>query len=295
MAVVPPLRLVKLTVVQNATQRSVSGAKNWAAVQSKSGRVIVEAATQPRNDASEWNQIQWSGDTGDPSGPNRRSLALDATRKYHVEATLGGVTESVDVWVLWAVVQILTKGTRPAGAARFDPGSRDNSDRLGAVTYMSAVSSVIDEKAGVFVDNMGASGKVAPVATLLPAGVHDVVKSGWTFERQVKTQEWSDRTSTKATTSVWKRDTSNATYLKLAPDTDDKIYDLDAPDLRWGQKSYETHNNFRQWIEWNGQRCSEDAPWYWRARWQLHRDPKKQIVLNDLGTGNIVLPDRPAL
>ena len=63
------------------------------------------------------------------------------------------------LWVLWATIDVKTKGARPNGAAPFDPGARDNSNKLGAVTYKSLASSVIDEKAGIFVDNMGHPGR----------------------------------------------------------------------------------------------------------------------------------------
>lgn len=291
----PPVKLVKLSVVQNATQKNVSGAKNWSAVKKDSSYVIIEATTAPKNNHDEWKQIQWSREAIETvqGQPNRRKISLGVSKKYRVEAKLGGVTDYVDVWVLWASIEILTKGTRPARAAPFDPGTRDNTNNLGAVIYKSLTSSVIDEKAGLFVDNMGASGKVAPVATLTPKGVNQIVKAGWTFEREVWSHNWSDGVKLPSTNKNWTRDTSKPNYLRLTPDVDDKIYDLDAPDIRWGQFNCETYNNFRQWIEWNTEKCSDYAPWYWQARWSLNKDQSKQITLNELGTKNIDLPSRP--
>ena len=207
--------------------------------------------------------------------------------------SLGGVSQAVDIWVLWATVEILIKGRRPAGAAPFDPGARDASDNLGPVTYVSLSSSVIDEKAGIFVENMGASGKVAPVATLSPKGVSAVVGGGWKIEREVDTRNWIDGVPTDQTTKAWTKDTSKPTYLRLKPDTGDKIYDLDAPDIRWGLQSSETYNNFRQWVTWNGTTCSDYALWFWQARWFLNRDQAKQITLNDLQAKNLTLPTKP--
>jgi hypothetical protein len=291
----PPIKLVKLSVVQNATQKNVLGAKNWAAVKKNSAFVIVEATTAPKNNLDEWKQIQWSGESGEmvPGNPNRRKLSLAVSKKYHIEAKLGGVNNYVDVWVLWATIEILTKGMRPLNAAPFDQGTRDNTDKLGAVIYKSLASSVIDEKAGVFIDNMGASGKVVPVATLTPKGVNQVIKAGWTLERQVWSHNWIDGVRAPSTNDNWTRDTSKPNYLRLVPDVQDKIYDLDAPDIRWGQFSCETYNNFRQWVEWNAEKCSDYAPWYWQARWSLNKDLSKQITLNELSTGNIKLPSKP--
>jgi hypothetical protein len=288
-------KLVKLTVVENATQDNVTGPKNWAAVKENSVSVIIEARTSPKNIDEEWKQIRWSGDAVEqvPGKPNRRRVSRAVSKKYHVEAALGGVADYVDVWILWATIEILIKGTRPVRAAPFDPGTRDGTDKLGAVTYKSLSSSVIDEKAGLFVDNIGAAAKVAPVATLLPKGVSQVVKSGWAFEREVWSRNWADGRETKQTNTTWTRDTSKPNYLKLTPDSDDKIYDLDSPDLRWGQMNCETYNNFRQWIEWNKQDCSAYALWYWQARWALNKEPSRQITLNDLGAGNITLPTKP--
>jgi hypothetical protein len=296
MGMAPRAQTIKLTIVENATQKNVSGPKNWAAVRKDATFAIVEATTSPKNNDEAWKAIKWSGDAGEPvpGNTNRRKLSLAASKRYHVEAELGGAKDQLDLWVVWATIEVKTSGPRPARAAPFDPGTRDKSDQLGPVTYKSLSSSVIDEEAGTFVDNMGASGKVAPVATLTPKGVSKVVKAGWGFERQVWSHNWSDGQRTKQYNDAWTRDTSAAAYLRLTPDDEDKIYDLDAPDIRWGQFSYESYNNFRQWIEWNQQRCSEYAPWYWQAVWVLDRDMSKQIRLNDLGVGNKKQPEKPA-
>jgi hypothetical protein len=282
-------KLVRLTVV-GATQ--TNGAENWAAVKKRAADVFVEATTAPNNKPDEWKQIKWSGDTGKPVAgqPNRRRLSRAVSKKFHVEAALGGVSHYVDVWILWATIEIMTNGVRPPNAAPFPP-TRDDTDKLGAVTWLTHIESVIDEEAGVFVRNMGASGKVAPVATLSPKGIHAVVKSGWGFKREGRTHEWQD-TGQRRMDGTWIGDTTPLTDLRLTPDLDDHIYDRDAPDIRWGQWSFETYNNFQQWIEWNNEKCSELALWYWQARWRLHKDPRKQITLNDLGTGNITLPSK---
>jgi hypothetical protein len=293
-----PPRLVKLTVVQSPTIQNIAGTKNWVAVK-KTADITIEATTTPNNNVEEWKQIKWSGYSGHlndaiESSPNRRKLSLSVSKKYHVEASLGGVSGSLDVWVLWATVQILTKGPRAANAAAFDDYIRDKTQTLGAVSYESLSSSIIDEKAGVFVTNMGASGKITAVATLSPKGVNQIVKTGWSVEREVSSHNWQDGSATNGTTQGWRKDTSKPGYLRLTPDGEDKIYDTDAPDLRWGQFSSETYNLFRQWVEWNGEKCSDNAPWYWRARWVLNKDTRKQIVLNDLGTGDKPpLPDKP--
>jgi len=292
---VPP-KLVKIAITQSAPL--AAGSKTWAVVK-KAGNVIVEATTAPNNNADEWKLIQWSGDSGDAVQGflNRRKLSLATSRKFHVEAKIGQTGDSLDLWVLWATVEILTKKqARPGNAAPFDKGSRDNTQDLGAVTYESFSSTVIDENAGIFVTNMGASGKITAVATLSPKGVNQVVKTGWALKREVWSENYLDGArDDKTSNSTWTPDISKPVYLKLTPDSDDKLYDTDAPDLRWGQFSSETNNRFRQWVEWNGEKCSDQAYWHWKAQWVAPRDDKsKQIVVNDLASVDMTLPGKSA-
>jgi hypothetical protein len=289
-------RLVRLTIVENATQKGISGDTNWAAVRDPDAFVVVEAVTMPKNDAEEWKQIKWSGDKAElvKDKPNRRRFSLATSKTIQCTAEVGPTKASLSVWVLWASIEILTKGMRPAGAAPFDPGTRDGTDKLGAVTYESLSSSILDAAGEEFVQNVGASGKIVAAATLAPKGVNKIVPAGWSIQRQVWSKNWADGSPLDSSNSDWTKDTSNAVHLSLKPDITDKIYDTDAPDLRWGERNSETYNNFRQWVEWNGKRCSENAPWYWQAQWTVHKDPKKQIPLNDLTPGkNMTLPSKP--
>jgi hypothetical protein len=174
----------------------------------------------------------------------------------------------------------LTSGTTPANAVQF--GARyDGTENLGARSYNSGKSAV---------------GKVVPVATITPAGVNAVVKSGWAFRRERISRDWVDgvkQTAVNYWNTTWQDDTSAAAFQMLTPDSDDKIYDRDAPSV-WGTggNDYETYNNFREWIEWNGmspnETCSDKAEWYWKAVWVKSGTP--QIQMTDVGTGNIALP-----
>lgn len=81
--------------------------------------------------------------------------------------------------------------------------------------------------------------------------------------------------------------------MKLEPDAGDRIYDVDAPEIGFGNASAETYNNFRQWVELNGTRCSDHAHWYWRARWKVNPRPPRQVTLKDVGRGVRQLPEQP--
>lgn len=273
-------KLVSITIVQNATQTNVTGPKNWATVKKSTDDVIVEATTNP-NTPDAWNQINWSGDSGTavPGKPNQRKLSRATSKKYHVEAELGGVTDHVDVWVIWATVTILTSGTTPANAVQF--GSRyDQTEKLGAKAYDNGKKAV---------------GKVVPVAQITPKGVHNVVKSGWGFKREMKGHVWVDgvrlTSDPRFWTTNWVDDTSDIAFQNLIPDADDKIYDRDAPNIAgFGTTDSEIYYNFRQWVEWNNERCSDNASWYWKGRWKKSANP--QVTLKEVDTGNITLPNK---
>jgi hypothetical protein len=265
-------KLVSITVIRNATQTNVTGAKNWATVKKATDDVIVEATTDPNTEAC-WKQINWSGDSGSPGDKaNQRKLSRAASKKFHVEAELGGVKDHVDVWVLWGTVTNLTAGTTPANAVQF--GVRyDGTENLGARSYDGGNSAV---------------GKVVPEATITPAGVHDVVKSGWSFKREKMRRDFQDGAKDSSRwDAAWQDDTSDASFQKLVPDASDKIYDRDAPNISdFGVRdSYERYDNFREWIEWDGTRCSDNAPWFWRARWK--KDSAPQVTLKEVSSGAI--------
>ncbi|OGP79420.1 MAG: hypothetical protein A2V86_01760 [Deltaproteobacteria bacterium RBG_16_49_23] len=286
-------KLVKLTVIQNATQNHVTGAKNWAAIKKATGHVIVEATTSP-NTEDAWKKIKWSGDAGTlvKGKLNQRRLSRKNSKKYHVEAELGGVKDYVDVWVLWATITILTKDTDkiPKNSAKFHH-KYDGTEKLGVRYYNNGNA---------------AAGKVAPFAIITPKGVHEVVKSGWEFKRECFARVWKGGKKFRPgdgpddywnTKWVHENDTSRPRFLKLIPDSEDKIYDIDGPNIE-GKTTYdvEIYYNFRQWIEWkegtDGKFCSAYAPWYFKGHWRsVVRDPPK-VTMVDVGKGNTKLPDR---
>jgi hypothetical protein len=295
-------KLVSLSVI-GASQKNVTGADVWAAVRKKSAQVIIEVATEPKNAAEEWKLIKWTGGKAVKGKLNQRAVDRDAASKVTIKAEYGETTRTVEIWIVSASIEILTKGPRPKGAAPRDAGTRDGTEKLGAVTFPTLFQNGINDSIAEddpdpkhFVVSTGASGKIIAVATLKPAGVSKVIKAGWTFRRQIMARDWQDGIkfkSAKTWTDTWADDTSGPTYLRLTPDEGDKIYDLDEPDLRFGRFSSETYNNFQQWVEWNGEICSDFAPWYWQAIWRAKADTKAQIELNKCDAGKIELPKAP--
>lgn len=269
-------RLVSIAVVSGATQKNVEGAKNWATVNHPTDEVIVQATTKP-NTMAAWEKIRWSGDSGTPipGRPQQRKLSRSNSQVYHVKASLGGVNDVLNVWILSAQVSILTTGTVPKNSAKFGP-LFDGTEKLSAVFYD---------------DGNAAAGKIAAIAKITPKGVHNVIKSGWKFRRELEGIRFENGIPNPKWKS-WTNDTSKPELLKLTPDSDDAIYDIDAPTIggaSWNDTN-EAYINFRQWVEWNNEKCSDYAYWYWQARWKFVASPK--VTLKEVGLGVKPIPDK---
>lgn len=292
-------QLVSLTVISGATRENVRLPKHWATVKRAGEHVLIQAETC-LNTPQVWARIRWQGGQPVQGQPNQRRVSRATSAKTRVQATLGSTRDEVTVWVLWATIRVLTSGNRPAGAAPFGQ-QVDGNERLGEARFQGLLEDYdpdTDTSRGHF---QSGAGKVAIVATITPPGVHEAIGDGWALKRECFTHEWGNAQKMRPGNSrgdlwntAWVDDTSLASNLRLVPDAQDAIYDIDGPNIRAGlaPNTYERYMNFRQWVEWRGERCSDYGLWYWRARWDARLTPRN-VVLNDLGTGNRQLPDTP--
>ena len=269
--------LISISHESGATKTNVTGESNWAAVKATDGFVVIRATITPTPASIPAGSITWSGGVAGDDQFHRK-VSKSTSVKTEVTATYKGqTTPALNVWILWAAVEIKTSGTTPKNAVQF--GTRyDGTENLGAQYYDN---------------NNKAVGKVVPIATITPAGVNDIVKSGWTFKRERWCHDFVDGVQSAAYwETAWTDDTSSPSFQKLVPDSDDKIYDRDAPSIGIATvtSSYETYSNFREWIEWNADLCSDrdGGHWHWKA-WKKN-DQTPQVTLKEVQDNNITLP-----
>ncbi len=294
----PDGKLVSLTVISNATQTNVTGAKNWATVKKSSDDVVVEATTNPNTDAC-WQAINWSGDTGNPGDqPNRRKLSRAASKKFHVQAELGGVSDFVDVWVIWADLEIkigsgdtIDTGNDASGLA----AGHKWPSMLGGGNSLGPISS---ESTGLTYAHT--VGKMQAKATLSPAGIEDVVaRTAWLMRRKRTDKTFDNGIVTDDSTN--KDDTSDAPWLDLDPKSGSstrEIYDLDAPGCSATlsgttvNHTAECYDNFRQWaaVTLDSElACSDEKQWSYQARVDVDKASNK-VELNSLSLVHIPIP-----
>lgn len=298
----PSCVLVSLTVIINATQTNVTGAKNWATVKKATDDVIVEATTTPNTEAC-WNQIAWSGDAGSPvpGHPNQRKLSRASSRKFHVEASLGGVSDHVDVWVLWAdlVVAIGAGDTIDTGndatglaAGHNWPAMLGGGNKLGPISCE-----------GTTLTYAYTIGKIQAKATLTPAGIEDVVsRSVWQMKRKRTNKSWDN--GVLASNHVDVDDNSHAEWIDVDPKSGTstrEIYDLDAPGCSAKlvgtaiTRTSEYYINFRQFVTVTLDtelQCSDDKLWSYEAQIDTDKASGK-VEKNVLRLSHIAIPGSP--
>ncbi len=123
--------------------------------------------------------------------------------------------KSLDLWIIWADVVIQTSGRKPAAAARLE-FSMSNPD-CGAVTEKT--------------DHWRGRGNMCGIVTLFPAGVGNVVKSGWDIKRERISRDYVDGVkSSRYWEQTWTNDDFSDWDEILIP-ANDKIYVIDSPNV----------------------------------------------------------------
>jgi hypothetical protein len=132
--------------------------------------IAIEATTE-LNTQKVWTRLQWSGDSGEavPGHPNRRRLSRSNSMVLRPAVSLDGNTESVEIWVLAATIEIRSRGRVTPNSAPFDAGimpGTDSGPDLGPVVYEGFPGQVYP--GNQYIRNMGARGKIVAVAALTP-------------------------------------------------------------------------------------------------------------------------------
>src|SRR3954471_4408844 len=287
MAMVVKLKVSNATQIDSANWVAVRDATGKQSVASSApqGACVVEAVTSPAGNPTEWGQIAWTGGEPAPGRPNQRLVQRQATGKVTLSASIGGSGQGVTVWVIWAAIDVQTKGPRPRRAKPWSEGAMfTGGDDCGGVGI------------GSFWMGENAGGQVVAVAELAPKGVGQVISSAgmagqFRLRRQLTAHDFVDgkRVPGKKNFVTWAPDDSQPKLLTLDPGPDDRLYDTDGPDLPGGAlTSSETYNNLRQWAEWGGSPCSDYGSWYFQARWK-----DQKVTLKEVGPGSILLPSKP--
>jgi hypothetical protein len=219
------ITLQSLTVVSNSAV-PIGGTNNWAAVMTATNDWVYVQATLSMADTNAANQIQWSAGEKVPGNP----FAVRVTKTNDVEttvtATLGSTNLSLNVWIVWANLQINESGT-------LDPEDKASALIAGNPWpyYMGGGDSLGPDSvlSNPYITYCFAIGKIEAKATLEPTGIHNLMTNVWHMHRYVQFMAWTNGILAALNTNNFTRDDTSAGNFMCLISTNGDIFDLDAP------------------------------------------------------------------
>lgn len=213
------------------------------------------------------NQIQWSGGDPVPGNPLQRQVSTAVSTNTVVTAALGTVTNSLEVWVLWSTVQVLSSGANTSPLS-FPLFAGDN--ELGAADLLANSQPYL-------------GWKVEIVGTITPTGAYQAIQGGWSFYQTYTSADFINNTNCPSITNTpdilfnaYGTDHEDGT-----PNTNNNIFALDGPGYEGPFMTYKSTCNFQTWALWAGQIASAQAQW-WISQ-KAYKDGSTYIVVTNTG------------
>ncbi|MHC4529903.1 MAG: hypothetical protein ACYS29_18700, partial [Planctomycetota bacterium] len=278
--------------------------------------VIVEAVTVPSYPTETPECFSWSGGIAVPGQPFKRKVLKTWPRKAHISATCGSNSDYVDVWIVWASLEVQIDANETIdhgnGATMLvdhnwptedPPAALGGGKKLGPMDYDGTPSMTYRY----------AIGKMQAKASLIPAGIEDVVEQGWHMKRILNGKVWHNGGAYDLVTGEFyptgtyiltnEDDTSPASAVDLDPNSGSstrELYDLDAPGCPalWlsGTTIYytsESYGNFDQYVTVDlpsDNNCSNTVEWSYTAWVDMDKAAGSRVEKNELSLSSITIP-----
>jgi hypothetical protein len=297
-----------LTVVSNsATQID---ATNWVVIKSPTNDyVYVQAMVGSTNDAllaSLATNLQWSGGETVPGNPLQRQISKTNSVETTVSVSLGSVTNSLNVWVVWANLTVKTSGT-------LDPDDKaqvlDNGNwpTPASINYPITFHGLgggnglgpIDCLSNTNLNYAYTVGRMEAKAILEPTGIGNLLSSTniWDMKRTRIVIAWDNGGSPSFSNPPPGTNDTSGSFFKYLNPTNGEMFDLDAPGCSLTFQgtfilhTAECYDDFYEYVTINlgngDQICSETNTWSYMA--QVDGDAS-MVRTNVLSTSLITLP-----
>jgi len=271
------VQVSSVSVESGASQTHVTGSKNWAAIKATPGDVVIKATINPpiAEGSIPADLITWTGGTAVSGQLLHRKVSKTTSAKTNVKATCGTSEAEANIWVIWASITIQTSGDKPSAAN----------------TLFFALN---NPKCGPTTSSQVGYGNICGIVTLTPAGVGEIISSGWDIKRE---QQHLIITITNSTPTEKSRDTSWTdddahNQDEILQPINGKLYVIDNPSICYEYPGVDiiiVMRNFREWLAWNGKKCSDYSPWYFRGLF----DAVSGGIIPQVGVGRIDFPAAP--
>lgn len=285
------VELQGLDVISGASMDHVKKEDTWVALKNPDFMVNLKAVVEPQVDSA-GDLISWSGGEEIPGFALGRQVHRKEPRREKVTAALGPDSEEVQIWVIWSTIELKSAGKLSTTNDIQVPIRGLAFPKLGALT---------DEEH--FVDGFRIAETAAHVevsALIEPSGMGEILDPddpGWKFRQVVSARGCEN--GIRAGRLDNKQDDPELGNQDRVPESDDRIYYIDAPTLGFRFDFEHTTERYRVFgvvAEWNGNRAADEFFWMYFARVDDDLDPLRKprnqdTVLNQVGEGRAALPE----
>jgi hypothetical protein len=261
------LKLESVELVTGATVNHVIPLHTWATVKntnSPTQYVVVRAKTSPDIDPTflPAGIITWSGGEAVVTNQFQRKVPKNISAHTELVASCGGSSATGHVWVLWSEVTVQHSGDKTAYNAETDTGNdKDFPDYCGGAD--------LGEENRLQESPRYLGWKVEVKVAITPAGVHNVIATGWDFYQTYTTVDFNNVTNNPSVASNRVDQYFNdGEFLDKSPDPNDSIFALDGPGIysEVPFNYYKSTCNFKIWARWDGHYVSSETKWWIRQK-----------------------------
>jgi hypothetical protein len=276
--------LDKLTVTRGASQDHVIGAKNWA-TRRNSGAVTVHAILDP-DVAGAADLIEWSGAQPNNMDLHDAFVATSDARDQTVNAKVGTTSDSVDIWIMWATLELRDSGQVPGTDGSTSTPLGTTFPALGPKTAQDGLKGALGDY------------QIEMVGHLAPQKVNTILASasGWSFVQTLVVSGGCDN-GAPLTPEFNIPDGPEHPFESLTVTSDDLIYYIDAPTIGAKDKppiihTREVYEQFSAVATWNGDTniASDPLVWHYTAAANVDLEPNSQVEVNVGGKGPETFP-----
>jgi len=265
------LKVESVELVSGATADDVIPPHTWATIKNTNAPteyVVVRAEIEPNIDPASLPAgfISWSGGQAVATNQLQRKVPKNISAHTELVASCGGSSATGHVWVIWSEVTVRHTDNKTAYDSDTDTGN--------SATFPPATGGQELGPANRLTETEPYLGwKVEAKGILTPAGIHEVVQSGWDFYQTFTYADFFDPSYGTNAPYASGTDTPDAEFnagsypfKDRTPDSNEAIYALDGPGVWQDFSYYKSTDNFSIWVRWHGTNASDSTHWWIRQK-----------------------------
>lgn len=255
------VELQGLDVISGASMDHVAKEDTWVAVKNPDFMVNLKAVVEPQVDSA-GDLISWSGGEEIPGFALGRQVHRREPRREKVSAKLGADEEKIEIWVVWASLELRASG-KMSPTNQVDPGIPNFAfPKLGPLTD--------EDHFDLGFTRAETAAHVEIVGRIEPSGADEVFEedSGWTLHQRLTGTSCNNGEGPSNLREDAPDDPLRGNQDQSL-DEEGRIFYIDAPTLGDGFAVDHTKERYRVFVvfaNWNERRGSDQLVWSYFAR-----------------------------